>query len=147
MGGSRARRGGGAAGLTVERKKELLRRARAASGRAYAPYSKVRVGAAALAASGKIFTGSNVENASYGLTVCAERVAIQSAISAGEREIVALAVSSPDMRGISPCGACRQVMAEFAGREGLVVVMEGERDPRAVVLEKLIPQAFKLSRR
>ena len=81
--------------------------------RAHAPYSKFHVGAALLAADGRIFTGCNVENLSYGLTNCAERVAIGSAIAAGAREIVALAVVADTNEPISPCGACRQVMAEF----------------------------------
>ena len=80
---------------------------------AHAPYSKFHVGAALLAADGRIFTGCNVENLSFGLTICAERVAIGSAIAAGAREFLALAVVADTREPISPCGACRQVMAEF----------------------------------
>src|SRR5436305_1990648 len=79
---------------------------------AHAPYSKFQVGAALLTASGKIITGCNVENASYGLTICAERSAVCSAIAAGQRQFVAMAVATPG--GHSPCGACRQVLVEFA---------------------------------
>lgn len=90
---------------------KLLTRAQAVRERAYAPYSNYAVGAAIVTPSGKIFTGCNVENASYGLTVCAERNAIFKAISEGEREFVALAVVTAN--GGSPCGACRQVISEF----------------------------------
>jgi len=125
----------------------LLNYAADAAGRAYAPYSKVRVGAAALAASGKVYTGCNVENASSGLTVCAERVAIQNAISAGEKRIVAVAVFSPDIRSISPCGACRQVMAEFQGPDGLSIIIECKKGAEAISLGELLPRAFCASRR
>jgi len=131
--------------MTAATRAELRRlfdRARKASSKAYAPYSKIRVGAAALAASKKTYTGCNVENASSGLTVCAERTAIQKAVSAGEREIVAVAVFSPDMKCITPCGACRQVMAEFCGPDGLLVILEGKEGTETVPLERLLPRAF-----
>ncbi len=128
--------------LTKSARELLMDAARRAASHAHSPYSGVRVGAAALTRRGRVFTGCNVENASYGLTVCAERVAIQCAVAAGEREIVAVAVFSPDVRSVAPCGACRQVMAELAGKEGLVVLMEGERGPRAVALDALLPEAF-----
>src|SRR5690349_1402627 len=81
---------------------------------AHAPYSKFKVGAALLDSSGRVFTGCNVENASYGLTVCAERVALWKAVSGGERKFVALAVVADGERPPSPCGACRQVLWEFS---------------------------------
>lgn len=96
---------------------ELILNAVAAMKNTYSPYSKFKVGAAVLAASGKIYRGTNVENASYGLTICAERNAIFAAITAGETQIKALAIvfSQKDLGPLStPCGACRQVMAEFA---------------------------------
>jgi len=127
--------------------RRLLAEARKASRRAYAPYSNVRVGAAVLAASGKLFCGCNVENASYGLTGCAERVAIQSAVAAGEKKIVAVAVFSPDIKGITPCGACRQVMAEFQQPKGdIQVIIDSERGPKALPLSKLLPDEFRSSR-
>ncbi len=92
---------------------QLLSSAWETRGRAHAPYSNFHVGAALLAADGRIFTGCNVENLSFGLTICAERVAIGSAIAAGAREFLALAVVADTNEPISPCGACRQVMAEF----------------------------------
>lgn len=94
---------------------ELLAAARAARDRARAPYSGYRVGAAVLDAQGRVFTGANVENASYGLTMCAERVALFRAVSEGAGKIVALAVAAAGPgAGARPCGACRQVMAELA---------------------------------
>ena len=131
--------------LSTKSYQELLDAARVASEKAYAPYSKVRVGAAALTPSGKVFTGCNIENASYGLANCAERVAIQHAATEGEREVLAVAVFSPDMRSITPCGACRQVMAEFAtpARPGLLVIVQGNNGLRAVALSTLLPDRFK----
>jgi len=106
--------------------------------RAYAPYSKFRVGAALLAADGRVFTGCNVENLSYGLTICAERVAVGTAIAAGASEFSAVAVVADTKVPISPCGACRQVMAEFGvGRVWLV-----NRDEcLELTLEALLPRA------
>lgn len=91
---------------------ELLKQAAAAAKSAYAPYSNFHVGAALLAENGKVFTGCNVENASYGLSNCAERTAIFKAVSEGVKNFTAIAISVPG--GGSPCGACRQVLNEFA---------------------------------
>ena len=92
----------------------LLSSARAARDQAYAPYSRFAVGAALRAKNGRVFSGCNVENLSFGLTICAERNAIFSAISAGEREFEAIAIVADSKSPVTPCGACRQVMAEFA---------------------------------
>jgi cytidine deaminase len=115
---------------TVQMRATLLRRARAAMKTAYAPYSKFHVGAAVLLDDGRIFTGCNVENASYGLTICAERNAIFAAVAATRKKPVITAVAVVNKRGVpcSPCGACRQVIAEFGpdavvwylGAEGIV---------------------------
>src|SRR6516162_4778763 len=99
---------------------ELVRAARAASERAYCPYSHFPVGAAVLTEAGRVFAGCNVENASYGLTVCAERSAVFQAVAAGERHVRAVVIYTPTPRPTAPCGACRQVLNEF-GPDALVV--------------------------
>jgi len=93
---------------------ELFTQARKAADFAYVPYSKFRVGAALLADDGTVFTGCNVENRSFGLTICAERTAVLKAVSCGQRSFKALAISTPDSEiPVGPCGACRQVLSEF----------------------------------
>jgi homotetrameric cytidine deaminase len=92
---------------------DLIAAARASLDRAHVPYSRFPVAAAVVDEAGRVFTGVNIENASYGLTVCAERVAIFAAIAGGAKRIVAVAVTARNSRPITPCGACRQVMAEF----------------------------------
>ena len=123
--------------------RQLLTAARAARRNACAPYSKFRVGAALLAANGRIYRGCNIENASYGLTICAERVAFFNALSAGERRFTTLAVVSNG--AATPCGACRQVMAEFAPRLK-VLVADAKRGAaaRAFLLDELLPSRFAL---
>ena len=106
--------------------------------KAYAPYSKFHVGAALLAEDGRVFTGCNVENLSYGLTNCAERVAIGAAVAAGVRRFLAVAVVADTSAPISPCGACRQVLAEF----GVPRVLLANRAERIeFTLEELLPRA------
>src|SRR5688500_4090101 len=97
--------------ISEQKRSELCRVAIDAMQQAYAPYSHYAVGAALFTQGGRIFAGSNVENASYGLTMCAERIAVGKAVSEGERKLQAVAVATRD--GGSPCGACRQVLAEF----------------------------------
>jgi len=122
-------------------RRRLLAAARRAARSAYAPYSKFRVGAAVLTRSGRIFTGANVENASYGLSNCAERTAIFSAVVAGERRIEAVAVYTPTRRPTPPCGACRQVIREF-GRRATVVCACASRERLETTLAALLPGAF-----
>ena len=128
---------------TVQRFRKLIAAARAAQKNAHAPYSRFKVGAALLTKSGKVYTGVNVENASYGLTNCAERVAVGKAVSEGHRKFQAIAVVAPS-NALSPCGACRQVMAEFGE---CVVICADSRNPRRVrihLLSELLPHVFKL---
>ena len=123
--------------------RKLLTAAKTAQRRAHAPYSKFRVGAALLTKSGQVYTGCNVENASYGLTICAERVALMKAVSEGHRQFKAIAVVAPSA-SLSPCGACRQVLAEFGD---MVVVCADSRDARRIrvnLLSELLPHTFKL---
>lgn len=126
--------------LNEEITQDLVRQAIEARERAYVPYSSFPVGASLLTRSGKIFTGCNVENVSYGLTVCAERVAIWKAVSEGETEFVALAVATNI--GGSPCGACRQVMAEFAP-DMPVLIADLSGLTTATSVAELLPQAFR----
>ncbi len=109
--------------LDPAQESELAERAAQARQWAYAPYSGYQVGAALLTASGKIYDGVNVENAAYPVTICAERTAVFKAVSEGEREFVAIAVSSQN--GGMPCGSCRQVLSEF-GLETLVLIVDGD---------------------
>ena len=132
----------------------LLRAARAASTKAYAPFSKLKVGAAALTANGHVYSGCNIENSSLGLTVCAERVAIFKAVSAGERDIKAVAVfasfpqSAIDNRQSKmpqltpPCGACLQVIAEFS--ENPEIILSNGRSTNTYRLRELLPLGFRL---
>jgi cytidine deaminase len=121
--------------------KKLAAAAKQAAGRAYAPYSKFRVGAAVLTGTGKIFAGCNVENASYGLCNCAERTAIFSAVAAGEEKISCVVVYTPTKTATAPCGACRQVINEF-GPEARVISTCAGRDRLDVSLSALLPGAF-----
>jgi len=119
--------------------RELLEAASLARSRAYAPYSQFAVGAAVRTAGGTVYTGGNVENASSGLTVCAERVAIWQAVAAGEREFTALAVITEP--GATPCGACRQVMVEFVA-ELPILVADTAGHAWLTDLQTLLPDAF-----
>lgn len=120
--------------------KELIEAAAKAREQAYAPYSHFLVGAAVKGASGAIYDGCNVENAAYGLTNCAERTAIFKAISAGERQFAMLAVMADTDKPTAPCGACRQVIAEF--RIPLIVMSNCKGDIQIVRLAELLPFAF-----
>jgi cytidine deaminase len=127
--------------LTPSVRARLESAARAAARNAYAPYSRFRVGAAALAGSGKVFPGCNVENAAYGMCVCAERMAILTAIAAGESKIRALAVYTPTRTPTAPCGSCRQVINEF-GPDALVISICDTGKRHETSLTELLPQSF-----
>ena len=121
--------------------KELLECAKQAMQYAYTPYSNFKVGAAILMKSGKIYTGCNIENASYGATNCAERTDIFKAVSEGETEIVTIAIVSSGGDFTYPCGICRQVIAEFM-KEGEVIFENGQGDIQVIPLEKMFPYSF-----
>ncbi len=122
----------------------LMNKAKEASEMSYSPFSRFAVGAGVLAKSGKIYTGCNVENSSFGMTICAERCAIFKAVSEGEREILAVAIYSPNADSCYPCGACRQVMQEFQGDDEVEVITEymGELDIKK--LSEFLPFGFKI---
>jgi cytidine deaminase len=125
-------------------RQQVIAQALEARSRAYAPYSKFAVGAALLASSGRVYTGVNVENASYGLTICAERVAISAAVAAGERSFAWLAIASPG--GAAPCGACRQFAAEFVGDLPITLVdASGNAPPKETRLGQLLPGRFEFA--
>lgn len=128
--------------LPQETRKRLISSAIAARARAYAPYSHFAVGAAIVADTGRIFTGVNIENASYGLTVCAERTAVGTMIAEGDRRILAVAVCSQN--GVTPCGACRQVLSEFVATQDDIPVwmINAEGDVRETTLFALLPDNF-----
>lgn len=118
----------------------LIQMAREIRAQAYAPYSHFQVGAAVLTPSGRVFTGVNVENASYGLTICAERNAIGQMVAAGEQKIVAVAVATSN--GVTPCGACRQVLREFGDEVEIWILAEETGRVWHTTLAQLLPQAF-----
>jgi len=119
--------------------REMVRLAQAARENAYAPYSHYDVGAALLTASGQVFTGCNVENAVYPMTLCAERTAIVKAVSEGQREFVAITIATRN--GGSPCGACRQVMREFAPHLRILLADDAGH-VRQFTLDQLLPESF-----
>jgi cytidine deaminase len=129
--------------LTEAEIQRLLRSAHEVRTRAYAPYSNFQVGAALMTDTGKIFGGCNVENASYGLAICAERSAIASAVSAGERKFRAIAIVSGSDTACSPCGACRQFMVEF-NPHMQVVLGSGEGPLKIFLAKELLPEFFSL---
>ncbi len=127
--------------LTKAQKKKLIGRAVAILPNSYAPYSKYPVGAAVLTASGKVYQGVNIENAAYPSSICAERSAIFNAVSAGERHLIGLAVATRNAG--SPCGACRQVMREFGGKDlPILIVDEQGKLVEETSLLELLPRSF-----
>ena len=130
--------------VPVATRKRLLRAARKVARNAYAPFSKFRVGAAILTTKGEVFVGCNVENSSYGMTNCAERTAIFSAVakSGPVLEIQAVAVVNDQGTACSPCGACRQVIYEFGPRA--IIFYQGEKGPKQSLITDLLPEGFRL---
>ena len=128
---------------------KLYARARSASDNAYSPYSGARVGACVMDENGNIYSGCNVENASYGLTQCAERNALAAAIAAGMKpgSAHALLIYATGFDTLAPCGACRQVMSELLAEDAVVVSCRGENDYRSWPISELLPHPFALSER
>lgn len=121
--------------------KNLIEKAIEAKQYSYSPYSKFRVGAALLTLEDEIITGSNIENASYGLTICAERVAIFKAYSEGKRKFKAIAISSDDANFCSPCGACRQIIWELCGDID-VILIDGNKNTKTFKASEFLPFPF-----
>ncbi|MCM3611293.1 cytidine deaminase [Planococcus sp. MERTA32b] len=123
-------------------KEQLLEQAIAARDNAYVPYSKFPVGAALLTSDGKVYLGCNIENAGYSMTNCAERTAMFKAVSEGDRTFTALAVSADTEGPVSPCGACRQVLAEFCAPDMPVYLTNLKGDVQDTTISELLPGAF-----
>lgn len=124
--------------------KLLIEKAKEAAKTSYSPFSKFAVGAAVMMSNGQIYTGCNIENSSFGMTICAERCAIFKAVSEGQKEILAVAIYSPNADDCYPCGACRQVMYEFQGENEIVVITEHENQPVPRMLSDFLPYGFKI---
>jgi len=127
--------------LTADRLNDIAKRAKAISQKAYCPYSKFRVGAVVLTDDGRMFEGCNVENASYGLTICAERNAVFQMVAQDKRSIVAVCIYTPTPEPAAPCGACRQVINEFGPNAMIISVCDGP-DVLQKKLSELLPEAF-----
>lgn len=123
---------------------ELMNKAIEASTKSYSPYSKFAVGACVLTDTENTYSGCNFENSSFGLTICAERNAIGTAITAGEKKIKAIAIYSPNAEYCQPCGACRQVMHEFKSDSGIDVITTGSSGLKVLTLDSLLPEGFNL---
>ncbi len=124
--------------------RELVDNAKKARDNSYSPYSEYPVGAALLTKGGKIYTGCNVENSSFSLTCCAERVALFKAVSEGERKFTKIAVVSSEKKPILPCGTCRQALYEFAPNLNIIVLHDNEI--KTFLLKELLPEGFTLER-
>ncbi len=120
---------------------KLIQAARKAKKYSHSPYSKFRVGAAVITKNGKIYSGTNIENSSYSLTICAERTALFKAISEGEKSFVAMVISSDEKGFISPCGACRQVISDLAGNIDIILT-NGAGKTKFLKTEDLLPFPF-----
>ena len=124
--------------------KLLMDTAKEASKKSYSPFSKFAVGAGVLTSSGKVYGGCNIENSSFGMTICAERCAIFKAVSDGEKEILAVAIYSPNEDDCYPCGACRQVMYEFQGYKEIEIITEEKGNLNIKKMSDFLPFGFKI---
>ncbi|AWR97206.1 cytidine deaminase [Acidianus sulfidivorans JP7] len=122
---------------------ELLQIAKEATKNSYSPYSKLKVGAAIVSDDNEIFVGCNIENSSYGLSICAERVAIFNAISKGKKKFKKIAIITSEGNGIMPCGACRQVLSEFSDNIE-IITLNNDKKIVKFRLSDLLPYSFKL---
>ena len=122
----------------------LMDKAKEAAKESYSPFSKFAVGASVVTASGKIYSGCNIENSSFGMTICAERCAIFKAVSEGDKEILAVAIYSPNEDDCYPCGACRQVMYEFQGQDEIEIITEDKGKLNIKKLSDFLPYGFKI---
>lgn len=132
--------------MNEEIKKKLFEAAIAVREHAYAPYSNYKVGVALITYSGKIFVGCNIENASYGLTICAERNAIAAAVAAGMKDFSAMLVLTQDDEPGTPCGACRQVIGEFFPQESVIYLANLTGIKKELTVSQLLPFPFKLKK-
>lgn len=128
--------------MTATKKNKLVQAAVEAAEKAYVPYSHFPVGAGVLTKDGRIFQGCNIENASFGLTNCAERTAVFKAVSEGHRDFRAIAVYGETKQPISPCGACRQVMAEFFKSDSKVILIAEDKSTVEMTVGELLPYSF-----
>ncbi|MDP4180947.1 MAG: cytidine deaminase [Bacillota bacterium] len=124
--------------------KELVSISIKAKGHSYSPYSKFKVGAALLTQNGKIYIGANIENASFGATICAERTAVIKAVSDGENKFIAIAITSDSDNYTYPCGICRQVLSEFDKGDMKVICSNNSGKFRVLTLRELMPEIFEL---
>ncbi len=128
--------------LTEEKIEKLIRQAFGAQKKAYAPYSNFHVGAALLSAQGRVYPGCNIENASYGATICAERTAFHRAVQEGERKFIAIAIVGEGSEYAFPCGICRQVMKEFCEDSFRIIVAKSPQEYEIHTLLELFPHGF-----
>ena len=124
--------------------KLLMDTAKEAAKKSYSPFSKFAVGAGVLTSSGKVYGGCNIENSSFGMTICAERCAIFKAVSDGEKEILAVAIYSPNEDDCYPCGACRQVMYEFQGEREIEIITEEKGELNIKKMSDFLPFGFRI---
>jgi cytidine deaminase len=124
---------------------QLLDKAKEVMNNAYAPYSNFKVGAAILTESGDVYTGCNIENASYGATICAERTAAVKAVSEGHRRFLKIAIVSMEGTYTYPCGMCRQFLSEFMAEDGMVIVEDSTEGIKEIAFKELLPLSFSLN--
>lgn len=124
---------------------QLLDKAKEVMNNAYAPYSNFKVGAAILTESGDVYTGCNIENASYGATICAERTAAVKAVSEGHRRFLKIAIVSIEGTYTYPCGMCRQFLSEFMAEDGMVIVEDSTEGIKKIAFKELLPLSFSLN--